>query len=277
MSFRVFDCHVHVQPWGELHPSIFATMTRGRSDRARLERVLASPDELLRLLDEEGVERAALINYVAPEVMGFLPTVNDYVLKYAKADRERLIPFGSIHPGHSKDVRKEAKALVKKGLGGFKVHPPHQLLFANDPRLEPMYDVAEDAGVPVMVHTGTSTFPAAKARYGDPITVDDVAVDHPDLKLIMAHGGRPLWCDTAFFIARRHRNAYIDVSSIPPRRLLSYFPRLEEIGDKVLFGSDWPGPGVPGMQQELDGIRELLLTKELREKILVSNARKVFP
>ena len=131
--------------------------------------------------------------------------------------------------------------------------------------------------VPVMVHTGTSAFPAAKSRYGDPITVDDVAVDHPDLTIILAHGGRPLWCDTAFFLARRHRNVYIDLSSIPPRRLLSYFPRIEEIQDKVLFGSDWPGPGVPGIQEELDGIRELLLTKDLREKILVSNARKIWP
>ena len=81
----------------------------------------------------------------------------------------------------------------------------------------------------------------------------------------------------AFFLARRHRNVYIDLSSIPPRRLLSYFPRIEEIQDKVLFGSDWPGPGVPGIQEERDGSRELLLTKDLREKILVSNARKIWP
>ncbi len=273
----VTDVHVHVQPFRMLNPEILGAMKRERPQFPQLLKMSEDPAILLKILDDAGVDRACMINYVAPDVMGFLPTVNDYVLKYAKADRERLIPFGSIHPSYTKDVRKEAKALVKKGLRGFKVHPPHQLLFANDARLEPMYEVAEQSGVPVMVHTGTSTFPAAKSRYGDPMPVDDVAVDHPDLTIILAHGGRPLWCDAAFFIARRHRNAYIDVSSIPPRRLLSYFPRLEEIGDKVLFGSDWPGPGVPGIQQELDGIRELLLTKELREKILVSNARKVFP
>ncbi len=273
----VTDVHVHVQPFRMLKPEILGAMKRERSQFPQILRMSDDPAVLLKILDEADVDRCCMINYVAPEVIGFLPTVNDYVLKYAKADRERLIPFGSIHPAHTKDVRKEAKALVKRGLGGFKVHPPHQLLFPNDPRLEPMYDVAEDAGVPVMVHTGTSTFPAAKSRYGDPITVDDVAVDHPDLKIIVAHGGRPLWCDTAFFLARRHRNVYIDISSIPPKRLLGYFPRLEEIGDKVLFGSDWPGPGVPGIREELDGVQELLLTKELRERVLVSNARKVFP
>jgi predicted TIM-barrel fold metal-dependent hydrolase len=273
----VTDAHVHVQPFRMLKPGILEAMKRERPNFPQLVRMSEDPSVLLEILDQAGVERACLINYVAPDVMGFLPTVNEYVLKYAKADSERLISFGSIHPAHTKGVRNAAKALVRKGLGGFKVHPPHQLLFPNDPRLEALYDVAEEAGVPVMVHTGTSTFPAAKSRYGDPIAVDDVAVDHPDLTIIMAHGGRPLWCDAAFFIARRHRNVYIDISSIPPKRLLQYFPRLEEIGDKVLFGSDWPGPGVPGIREELEGIQALPLPKEVREKVLVTNARKVFP
>jgi len=273
----ITDVHVHVQPFRMLKPEILEAMKRERPQFPQLLKMSEDPAVLLEILDRAGVERACLINYVAPDVMGFLPTVNEYVLKYAKADRERLIPFGSVHPAHAKDVKREAKALVKAGLGGLKIHPPHQLLAPNDPRFNPLYDVAEEAGVPVMVHTGTSAFPAAKSRYGDPITVDDVAVDHPDLTIILAHGGRPLWCDTAFFLARRHRNVYIDLSSIPPRRLLSYFPRIEGIQDKVLFGSDWPGPGVPGIQEELDGIRELLLTKDLREKILVSNARKIWP
>ena len=273
----VTDVHVHVQPFRMLKPGILDSMKRERPQFPQLLKMADDPAVLLRILDEAGVERACLINYVAPDVMGFLPTVNDYVIQYAKADRERMIPFGSVHPAVTKDVKREATALVKSGLGGFKVHPPHQLLFANDPRLEPLYAVAEDAGVPVMVHTGTSTFPAAKSRYGDPITVDDVAVDHPDLTLIMAHGGRPLWCDVAFFIARRHRNVFIDISSIPPRRLLEYFPRLEEIADKVLFGSDWPGPGVPGIREELDALQKLPLSRESREKIFVTNARTVFP
>ena len=273
----VTDVHVHVQPFRMLRPEILEAMKRERPQFPEILRMSTDPEVLLGILDRAGVERACLINYVAPEVMGFLPAVNDFVLKYANADPERLISFGSVHPAHAKDVKREARALVKKGLRGFKVHPPHQLLFANDPRLNPLYEVAEEAEIPVMVHTGTSTFPAAKSRYGDPITVDDMAVDHPDLTIIMAHGGRPLWCGTAFFLARHHRNVYIDISSIPPKRLLEYFPRLQEIPEKVLFGSDWPGPGVPGIQEELDGIRAILPTKELREKALVANARKVFP
>jgi predicted TIM-barrel fold metal-dependent hydrolase len=271
----ITDVHVHVQPFRMLKPEVIESMKAERRNFENLLRMSDDPRFFLNILDEAGVERACLINYVAPDVMGFLPAVNDYVIEYAKADRNRLIPFGSIHPAYTKDVEEEAKDLVRKGVGGFKVHPPHQLLWPNDPRLEPMYRVAEDAGVPVMIHSGTSTFPSAKSRYGDPMYVDDVAVDHPDLKILLAHGGRPLWCDAAFFLARRHRNLYIDISSIPPRRLLAYFPRIEKIGDKVVFGSDWPGPGVPGIRETIEGIAALLLPDDVKERILIGNARKV--
>ena len=270
----ITDVHVHVQPFRMLKPEVIESMKAERRNFENLLRMSDDPRFFLNILDEAGVERACLINYVAPDVMGFLPTVNEYVIEYAKADRNRLIPFGSIHPAYTKDVEEEAKDLVRKGVGGFKVHPPHQLLWPNDPRLEPMYRVAEDAGVPVMIHSGTSTFPSAKSRYGDPMYVDDVAVDHPDLKILLAHGGRPLWCDAAFFLARRHRNLYIDISSIPPRRLLAYFPRIEKIGDKVVFGSDWPGPGVPGIRETIEGIAALLLPDDVKERILIGNARK---
>src|ERR1035437_9261609 len=86
-----------------------------------------------------------------------------------------------------------------------KIHPPHQLLFPNDylngvKELEIIYRAAETNGIPVMFHTGTSIFADARNKYGDPIYVDDVAVDFPKLKILLAHGGRPLWMHTAFFL-----------------------------------------------------------------------------
>jgi len=107
--------------------------------------------------------------------------------------------------------------------------------------------------------------------------LDDVAVDFPDLVLIMAHGGRPLWMDEAFFILRRHRNVYLDVSGIPPLKLLEYFPRLAEIGERVLWGTDWPSPGVHEMKRNLDQFLSLDISKELQNRITRENALKVFP
>jgi predicted TIM-barrel fold metal-dependent hydrolase len=107
--------------------------------------------------------------------------------------------------------------------------------------------------------------------------VDDVAVDFPKLKILLAHGGRPLWMQTAFFLIRRHANVYLDISGIPPTALLKYFPRLEEIAHKTLFGTDWPGPGVPDIKKNLDEFRALPLEKRLQEQILSKTALSIWP
>jgi hypothetical protein len=247
-------------------------------------RVMDDPGALLDVMDAAGVDRACLINYVAPEVIGLTEDVNRFISGYAKADPRRLVPFGSVHPRRSKDPKRDVERLASKlEIRGLKIHPPHQLFAANayaDGRLAALrtiYRTAERIGLPVMVHTGTSVFPGARSKFGDPLALDDVAQDFPDLTLIMAHGGRPLWCDTAFFLVRRHPNLYLDISSIPPRRLLEWFPRLEEIEDQVLFGSDWPGPGIPGMGSEVQAVRDLPMSASLREKLFVSNAARLFP
>jgi predicted TIM-barrel fold metal-dependent hydrolase len=128
-----------------------------------------------------------------------------------------------------------------------------------------------------MFHTGTSVFPGARNKYGDPIHVDDVAVDFPKLKILLAHGGRPLWMDTSFFLIRRHANIYLDISGIPPKRLLEYFPRLSEIAHKTLFGTDWPGPGIPDMKQNVDDFRALPIPEEMRQQIFSGTAASIWP
>jgi hypothetical protein len=107
--------------------------------------------------------------------------------------------------------------------------------------------------------------------------IDDVAVDFPDLVIIMAHGGRPLWMDEAFFILRRHKNVHLDVSGIPPLKLLEYFPRLSEIGERVLWGTDWPSPGVKDLKVNLDQFRMLELTNAEKDAITRTNPLRVFP
>jgi predicted TIM-barrel fold metal-dependent hydrolase len=143
--------------------------------------------------------------------------------------------------------------------------------------LETIYRAAEANGIPVMVHTGTSIFPAARNKYGDPIFLDDVAVDFPKLKILMAHGGRPIWMQTAFFLLRRHRNVHLDISGIPPKLLLNYFPRLEQIAHKTLFGTDWPSPGIPEIEQNLGQFRALPLSDAIKEQILSKTALEVWP
>jgi len=280
----VTDVHVHLEPYQQIKPAVLEVLLEKVPDRQRMVRLLSDPRSFLEHLDRVGVERACLINYVAPEVMGFTEETNRYVGQFAREDRRRLIPFGSVHPKRTKNPKRDVEALASKWeMGGMKIHPPHQLFAANAyadgklPALRTIYRTAERLRMPVMIHTGTSIFPGARSKYGDPMAIDDVAQDFPDLTIIMAHGGRPLWCDTAFYLLRRHANVFLDISSIPPRRLLEWFPRLEEISDKVLFGSDWPGPGIPGMKEEIDGLRALPLKQDTIERILSQNAARLFP
>ena len=143
--------------------------------------------------------------------------------------------------------------------------------------LRALYEEAQRLKLPVMIHTGTSIFPGARSRLGEPMAVDDVAVDFPDLVIVIAHGGRPLWMEQAFFLVRRFPNVYMDVSGVPPKKILEYFPRLEEVADKVLYGSDWPAPGVKSMAANLADFLSLDLPEDARRKMLETNAARVFP
>jgi uncharacterized protein len=278
----ITDCHIHIQPVEMFKAGPLEVMKKARGHYDDILEYCRSPKALLKYMDSIRLERAVLINYVAPDTMGFTHEVNAWVTNYCKENPKRLIPCGSVHPKHSLNVQKDMDEIVRLGIRLIKIHPPHQLIYANDylngvKELETIYRAAEANGIPVMVHTGTSIFPAARNKYGDPMHLDDVAMDFPKLKILMAHGGRPIWMQTAFFLLRRHRNLYLDISGIPPKVLLSYFPKLEEIATKTLFGTDWPSPGIPDIRKNIDQFQALALTAEMKEQILSRTALEVWP
>jgi predicted TIM-barrel fold metal-dependent hydrolase len=278
----ITDCHIHISPIELFNPQALELMKRKRANFDEIAEYCRSPKAFLRYLDRCGVDRAALINYVAPEVIGFTSEVNQFVADYTRHDPKRLISCGSLHPRHTANFTADVEHILRLGIRMIKIHPPHQLLFPNDylngvKELEIIYRAAEANEIPVMFHTGTSIFPGARNKYGDPIYLDDVAVDFPKLKILLAHGGRPLWMHTAFFLVRRHPNVCLDISGIPPKSLLTYFPRLAEIAHKVLFGTDWPGPGVPDVKRNLDEFNALPMTEETRNQILSKTAATIWP
>jgi predicted TIM-barrel fold metal-dependent hydrolase len=265
-----------------LHASTLALIKKGRQNFERIAEFCSHPSAFLRYLDASGVDRAVLINYVAPEVIGFTSDVNQWVADYVQEDPKRLISCGGLHPRQSPDIEKDIEELLRLKIRAIKLHPPHQLLYPNDYQngvkaLETIYRAAESHGIPIVFHTGTSIFAGARNRYGDPMFLDDVAVDFPKLKIILAHGGRPLWMQTSFFLLRRHPNVFLDISGIPPQTLLKYFPRLEEVAHKTLFGTDWPGPGVPDIKKNLADFRALPLNDEAKQKILSKTALGIWP
>ena len=263
-------------------PHALKLVQHGRKDYAEVEKYSSDPTAFLKFLDEVGIERAGLINYVSPEVIGFGPDVNDWIARYCAEKPERLLAFGSVHPKFVPDAGAEVERLRDLGIRALKVHPAHQVFAPNAYRdgfgpLAAMYEKAQAARMPVMIHTGTSIFPGARNLYAQPLLADDLGVDFPDLVVILAHGGRPLWMEEAFFLVRRHKNMYMDISGIPPQKLMEYFPRIEEIADKVLFGTDWPGPGVPEIRGNIEKFRALPISAKAQQKILYDNAARLFP
>src|SRR5574337_2019278 len=199
-------------------PAVRELIRRSRPDFDRIEKFSADPSAFLKFLDEAGVERAGLITAVSPDVIGYTSEVCDWVARYSAAAPDRLIAFGSVHPHYVTDAGAEVDRLAKLGIRGLKVHPSHQLFAPNAYRdglgpLAAVYERAQVLGLPVMVHTGTSIFPGARNAYAQPILVDDLGVDYPELVVILAHGGRPLWMDEAFFLVRRHKKMYMDIRS----------------------------------------------------------------
>lgn len=282
-GYRVTDLHVHIQPWAMHPPAVAEAMESGRADLSRIREFIASPKAFLRYLDECGIERAGLINYVAPDVMGFTAEVNDWCARYCAEAPDRLIPFGSVNPRFTSDPGGETRRVLDLGIRALKIHPPHQLLDVNDYRtggpgagIGEVLRVAEERGVPVMIHTGTSVFPGARNVHADPMPADDVGVDFPKLRVILAHAGRPLHGESAVFLVRRHPNFFLDLSGIPPQRLFRYVPRLADLAERCLWGSDWPSPGVRGLRENIDEFLALDLPDVARRAILWDNAARLF-
>jgi uncharacterized protein len=279
----VTDVHVHIQPWRQLKPAVMDAMRKGKEDHWDfLMSLMDDPKVLLDVMDQSGIWRVGIVNYPSPDLMGFDDSTNTFAARYAEAAPERIMPYGGVHARFVGDAEAAVDELLELGIRCLKIHPSHQLLPANaytqgQRQQGRIYKRCEERGLPVMVHTGTSIFPGARNKYGNPMELDDVAIDFPDLPLIMAHGGRPLWMDEAFFILRRHRNIRLDVSGIPPLKLTEYFPRLAEIGDRVLWGTDWPSPGVRDLKVNLDQFMTLDLTPALKRAITVENPLQMFP
>lgn len=165
-------------------------------------------------------------------------------------------------------------AQIKGGARGLKIHPIHGFFFANDPRLYPLYERCRDQGMVVMFHAGSSLFSGCKLRYSDPYTFDDVISDFPGLSVVLCHGGRGFWYDIAEFLVKRFDNAYIDVSGLPPKRLLEYFPSMPAYSHKYIYGSDFPG--VPGIRRNFEAIARLLNDEKAAGNIAFQNAYDLF-
>ena len=269
----VVDCHLHCYDWPIQAPPSFVRfmdreMARAYGSFAAFVERHATGEAYEGVLDEAEVDYGVILAELAPITSAI--GSNETVARLC-AGPPRLIPFASLNPYLVENPARELERLVREqGFRGLKLYPTYSYFYPNDRMLYPVYAKAQELGIPVAWHTGTSAFPASRLKYGDPLHIDDVAVDFPGLVAIITHSGRPLWYDTAYTLARMRENVYMEIAGLPPRKLLEYFPDLERVSDKVLFGSDWPS--VPTMKGNVEALRALPLGDAARARILGGNA-----
>jgi predicted TIM-barrel fold metal-dependent hydrolase len=147
----ITDCHIHIQPLEMFHAGALELMKKKRQNFDQIAEFCRSPKAFLKHLDEAGVDRAVLINYVAPEVIGFTSGVNPFIANYTKENPKRLISCGGLHPRHTTNILADVEEILRLKIRMIKLHPPHQLLFPNDylnrvKELEIIYRAAEANG-----------------------------------------------------------------------------------------------------------------------------------
>src|SRR6202789_3855807 len=203
---------------------------------------------------------------------------NDEVAAFAAENSDIVMAFASVDPMRGADAVKEARRLIAKGgIRGFKLHCPLMKFHANDKAAYPFYEVLAEAKLPVIFHTGHSGIGTGmpggggvRLKYGNPMDIDDVAVDFPDMPIIMAHPSFP-WQDEAISICLHKPQVYIDLSGWSPKyfspTLIQYANTL--LKEKMLFGSDFP---LITPDRWLADFEKIAIRDDLRALILKQNA-----
>jgi len=207
---------------------------------------------------------------------------NDEVAAFAAENSDIIMAFASVDPMRGADAVKEARRLIAGGgIRGFKLHPPLQQFYPNDKAVYPFYEVIAQAKLPVIFHTGHSGIGTGmpggggvRLKYGNPMDIDDVAVDFPDMPIIMAHPSFP-WQDEAISVCLHKPQVYIDLSGWSPKyfppNLIQYANTL--LKKKMLFGSDYP---LITPDRWMADFAAIAIRDEVRPLILKENAARLF-
>ncbi|MDQ3922363.1 MAG: amidohydrolase family protein [Actinomycetota bacterium] len=276
---RVIDAHVHAACLPTLKLSLGEWTGHFEGGVADLLELYDEQGTLIpRRFDEyvagEGVDVAVLLCEYSPRVTGIQP-IED-LLPIVEHNPERFRLMAALNPHYHYPLPDELERQMTLGAVGLKLHPVHGGFSPNDPALYPVYWLCQQRGLPVIFHCGTSVFPGATNRYADPVLVEYVARDFPDLTIVLAHGGRGWWYDAAAFMTLMRENVWIEVSGLPPKKLPEYYSRynFESLAQKMIFGTDWPG--VPGLKNNALALLELGLDPETVELILHENASRLY-
>jgi len=273
-QLTAIDVHVHLEP---------VTDSAAQDAAKKYFKDSGVPRDPAGLADYYRSRKMACVIFTVDETLSGVPRLsNDAVVEFAQANRDIAIPFASLNPNRGADAVREARRLVDAGVvRGLKLHPPIQEFSPDDRIAYPLYEVFAEAKLPVLFHTGHSGIGTGmrggggiRLKYGNPMPIDDVAVDFPDMPIVLAHPSFP-WQDEAISICLHKPQVYIDLSGWSPKyfspNLIQYANTL--LKHKVLFGSDYP---LLTPDRWIADFEKIAIRDDVRPLIMKENARTLF-
>lgn len=206
---------------------------------------------------------------------------NDEILELAAEHPDAIIPFSAVDPHGGMRAAKEVRRLAEAGTHGFKFHPSSQAFYPNDRHVYPVLEAIQESGKVALFHSGHTGAGAGRPgggglrlKFSNPMYIDDVAVDFPDLKIILAHPSFP-WQDEALSVALHKPHVHIDLSGWSPKyfppNLVQYARTL--LKHKMLFGTDFPLITPDRWMRDFDGLG---YDDDVKRLIYLENAAKLF-
>lgn len=261
----IIDCHVHLNHYAD----------------EEVDALSASLSKLLATMRRNRVDQSIILT--SYKVSPGRPSTRQVV--EATKDTPSLhvvagIGYETVGPEVIEDVD---DMLAAGSLKGLKLYPGYEPFYPSDPKLEPVYELAARYDVPVMIHCGDTYSPRGKVKYSHPLNVDEVAVDHPDVKFVICHLGNP-WLADCMEVVYKNANVYADISGLVlgdfTDRFEAYMRReLQDLlvwgvdPSNVLYGTDWP---ISSMESYLEFMKDLKIPMKEREAIMWENAASLF-
>lgn len=261
----IIDCHVHLNNY---HDEVAVSLDE-------------SLDQLQAAMAEAGVDHSiVLTSYL---VNPNRPSTAEVVRAVERVKNLSVVAGISYQNYRQSDLRELADFLRDGLVVGLKLYPGYEPFYPHDPRLKVVYELAEEFDVPVMIHSGDTYSPRGKLKYSHPLEVDEVAVDHPNVKLVICHLGNP-WLTDCMEVVYKNKNVYTDFSGLVLGEFTEAFEdfmerQIEEAilyagePNYLLYGTDWP---ICSMKSYIEFVKQLKMTDEHRHQIMYENARRLF-
>ena len=278
-KIAAIDVHVHTERTRDGRDPLPPELREAAGRYFRSDEPLPTVDDVAAYYRERNL--AAVLFTVDWELSSGIPPIpNEEIADAARANPDVLIPFASVDPARPDAVERARRLIGEHGVRGFKFHPNLQRFFPNDPVAYPLYEAIEAAGLPALFHSGHSGIGTGlpgggglRLKYSNPLCLDDVAADFPQLQIVLAHPSFP-WQDEAISVCLHKQNVWIDLSGWSPK----YFPPQlvqyanTQLREKVLFGSDFP---LITPDRWLADFAEAPFRDEVRPLVLKENAARL--